>query len=57
MAGARLMASLMASEDTVAESIARELPEVRSTLLNVSTSDPSPQLRQICQQLLACLSL
>lgn len=57
MAGARLMVSLMASEDNVAESIARELPEVRSTLLNVSTSDPSPQLRQICQQLLACLSL
>lgn len=56
MVGARLMASLMASDDAVIESISGGLLEARSILLHISTSDPSPQLRQICQQLLGCLT-
>ncbi|CAO2822198.1 unnamed protein product [Amaranthus hypochondriacus] len=56
MAGARLMASLMASDDAVIESISMELVEARSMLLHICTSDPSPQLRQVCQKLLVCLT-
>ncbi|XP_021724096.1 uncharacterized protein LOC110691464 [Chenopodium quinoa] len=56
MAGAKLMASLMASDDAVIERISGKLLEARSILLHVSTSDPSPQLRQVCQKLLVCLT-
>lgn len=56
MAGAKLMGSLMASDDAVIESFSVGLLEARSILLHISTSDPSPQLRQVCQKLLACLT-
>ncbi|XP_057488030.1 uncharacterized protein LOC130774052 isoform X2 [Actinidia eriantha] len=55
-AGAKLMASLMASEETILASIAGGLLEARTVLSNISSSDPSPEVRQICQKLLSCLT-
>ncbi|CAI8583135.1 unnamed protein product [Vicia faba] len=56
MAGAKLIASLMASEDVILENISVGLLEARSVLSTVSSSDPSPELRQLCCKLLACIS-
>ena len=56
MAGVKLMASLMASEDAVVENISAGLLEARSVLLSISMADPSLEVRQMCQKLLACLS-
>ncbi|KAK7285567.1 hypothetical protein RJT34_20343 [Clitoria ternatea] len=56
MAGAKLMASLMASEDVILESISSGLLEARSVLLTISSSDPSLELQQLCCKLLACIS-
>ncbi|KAK4281861.1 hypothetical protein QN277_013308 [Acacia crassicarpa] len=54
--GAKLMASLMASEDAILESISGGLLEARSVLSTISLSDPSPEIRQLCRKLLACIS-
>ncbi|KAL6987105.1 hypothetical protein U1Q18_012862 [Sarracenia purpurea var. burkii] len=56
LAGAKLMASLMASEEKVVESIAGGLLEARTLLSGISSSDPSHKVRQVCKQLLACLT-
>ncbi|KAJ4979551.1 hypothetical protein NE237_010331 [Protea cynaroides] len=56
MAGAKLIASLMASEDAIVESISGGLLEARSVLSSISSSDPSLELRQVCSKLLACIS-
>ncbi|XP_056696131.1 uncharacterized protein [Spinacia oleracea] len=56
MAGARLMASLMGSDDAVIKKISGKLVEARSILLHVSTSDSSPHLRQVCHKLVVCLT-
>ncbi|KAJ1429936.1 Armadillo-type fold [Sesbania bispinosa] len=56
MAGAKLIASLMASEDVILKNISGGLLKARSVLLTVSSSDPSPELRQLCGKLLACIS-
>ncbi|XP_061373685.1 uncharacterized protein LOC133316013 isoform X2 [Gastrolobium bilobum] len=56
MAGAKLIASLMASEDVILENISGGLLEARSVLSTVSSSDPSVELQQICRKLLACIS-
>ncbi|KAJ8769650.1 hypothetical protein K2173_005253 [Erythroxylum novogranatense] len=56
MAGAKLMAALMASEDKILARISEGLIEARSVLSNVSLSDPSPDIRLICKQLLDCFS-
>ncbi|KAJ4844132.1 hypothetical protein Tsubulata_045822 [Turnera subulata] len=56
MAAAKLMASLMASEDVILESIFGELLEARSVLSSVCLSDPSQDLRQICKKLLLCIT-
>lgn len=56
MASAKLIASLMASEDVIVKSISGGLLEARSVLSRVSFSDSSPELQQICQQLLACIT-
>lgn len=55
MAGAKLMASLMASDDLVVESISMGLLEARKLLSSISSStDTSPDLRLVCQKLLLC---
>ena len=56
MAGAKLMASLMGSEDKVLESISGGIVEARSVLSRISLTDPSMELRQICSKLLACIT-
>ncbi|GAV57287.1 hypothetical protein CFOL_v3_00825 [Cephalotus follicularis] len=56
IAGAKLMASLMASEDTILESISGGLLEARSVLSSVSSTDTSINLRQMCEKLLACMT-
>ncbi|GLT96071.1 hypothetical protein SLE2022_137200 [Rubroshorea leprosula] len=56
MAGAKLMASLLASEDAILESISGELLEAQSILSNISSTDPSLDLRQVCNKLLACIT-
>ncbi|KAL5540486.1 hypothetical protein UlMin_043080 [Ulmus minor] len=56
MAGAKLMASLMGSDDAILESISGGLVEARSVLSNISLTDPSVELRQICTKLLACIT-
>ncbi|OIV92331.1 hypothetical protein TanjilG_10541 [Lupinus angustifolius] len=57
MAGAKLIASLMASDDVIVANISGGLLKARSVLSPISSSDPSPQLQQICTKLLACISL
>ncbi|RDY02152.1 hypothetical protein CR513_14431, partial [Mucuna pruriens] len=56
MAGAKLIASLMASEDMILDNISVGLLEARSVLSIISSSDPSLELQQLCRKLLACLS-
>lgn len=56
MAGAKLLASLMASEEAVIESISVGLLESRALLHSLSVSDPSMDVRSMCQKLLACMT-
>ncbi|XP_031396595.1 uncharacterized protein LOC116207678 [Punica granatum] len=56
MAGAKLLAALMASEDPILESISAGLLDARSILSTLSRTDPLPELRQACQKLLLCLT-
>ncbi|XP_057999878.1 uncharacterized protein LOC110663402 isoform X2 [Hevea brasiliensis] len=56
MAGAKLVASLMGSEDAILESISEGLLEARQVLLSISSSDPSHDLRVVCKKLLACIT-
>ncbi|XP_011020335.1 PREDICTED: uncharacterized protein LOC105122745 isoform X2 [Populus euphratica] len=56
MASAKLIASLLASEDVIVKSISGGLLEARSVLSRVSFSDSSLELQQICQKLLACIT-
>ncbi|XP_059646314.1 uncharacterized protein LOC132292139 isoform X2 [Cornus florida] len=56
MAGAKLMASLMASEEMVVESISGALLEAKAVLSSVSSSELSPELEEVCKQLLICLT-
>lgn len=56
MAGVKLMASLMASEDAIVENISEGLLEARLVLLSMYMADPSLEVQQMCQKLLACLT-
>lgn len=56
MAGAKMMASLMGSEDEILARISGGLIEARAVLSSVSMTDPSMELRQICSKLLACIT-
>ncbi|XP_047307736.1 uncharacterized protein LOC124911311 isoform X2 [Impatiens glandulifera] len=51
-----LLASLMASEESIVENIAGGLLEARTLLVSVTSSDPSPEVRQSCKKLLTCLT-
>ncbi|XP_057982158.1 uncharacterized protein LOC131167378 isoform X2 [Malania oleifera] len=57
MAGAKLMASLMASEDAIVQCISGGLIEARSILSSLSISDPLISVRQVCKKLLECITL
>ncbi|XP_073132125.1 uncharacterized protein [Henckelia pumila] len=56
MAGVKLLVCLMASEEEVVERVSEDLLEVRALLQNLSSTDPSMDVRKMCQQLLACLT-
>ncbi|XP_068643692.1 uncharacterized protein [Aristolochia californica] len=55
-AAVKLMASLMSSEDTIVDSIADDLLEARAVLASISSADASPELQQLCQKLLVCIT-
>ncbi|XP_019154481.1 PREDICTED: uncharacterized protein LOC109150918 isoform X2 [Ipomoea nil] len=56
MGGAKLLASLMGSEEAVIQSISVGLLEARALLHSLSQSDPSLDVRSMSQKLLACLT-
>ncbi|EYU18758.1 hypothetical protein MIMGU_mgv1a000625mg [Erythranthe guttata] len=56
MAGAKLVMCLMASEEDVVESISAGLLEARALLQKLSSTEPSPDVRQICRQLVVYLT-
>ncbi|KAI8025664.1 hypothetical protein LOK49_LG02G02212 [Camellia lanceoleosa] len=56
MAGAKLMASLIASEEAIVDSIAGGLLEATTVLSSLSSSDPSLDVSQVSKKLLACLT-
>lgn len=56
VAGAKLMASLMASEEAILESIAGGLLDARTILSSITSSDTSPEVQVVCRQLVACLT-
>ncbi|XP_065855835.1 uncharacterized protein [Euphorbia lathyris] len=56
MGGAKLMTSLMGSEEAILGSIAGGLVEARQVLAGISSSDTSRDLRKVCKQLLACIT-
>ncbi|XP_059298575.1 uncharacterized protein LOC132051492 isoform X4 [Lycium ferocissimum] len=55
IAGAKLLASLMASEEAVLQNISGGLVEARALLQDICSSDPSLDVRKMCQRLLVCL--
>ncbi|KAK8705328.1 hypothetical protein V6N13_048932 [Hibiscus sabdariffa] len=56
MAAAKLMASLMGSEDSILESISHLLLEARSVLSDICLTDPSFDIQQLCKKLLTCIT-
>ncbi|GAB4851595.1 hypothetical protein Ancab_030997 [Ancistrocladus abbreviatus] len=56
IASAKLMASLMASEDAVVQNISEGLLDARSVLSNICMSGESLELRQLCEKLRVCLT-
>ncbi|XP_024965628.1 uncharacterized protein LOC112505833 isoform X1 [Cynara cardunculus var. scolymus] len=56
MGGAKLLASLLASEEAVVQSISEGLLEARTLLSTISLTDSSSTVRQLCTQLLACMT-
>lgn len=56
VAGAKLMASLMASEDEVVENLSSGLLKAKSVLASVSSATSSPELQNLCVKLLSCIT-
>ncbi|KAK4755413.1 hypothetical protein SAY87_009170 [Trapa incisa] len=56
LASAKLLASLMASEDQIVESISPRLLEARSVLSTLLGTDLSPEVQEACKNLLLCLT-
>ena len=52
MVGAKLITSIMASEDIILENISVGLLQARFVLSTISSSDPSLELQQLCCKLL-----
>ncbi|KAG0590274.1 hypothetical protein KC19_1G086500 [Ceratodon purpureus] len=55
-AGTKVLASLLASEDSVLKEIAPYIEDARRAVATVANMDSSPQLRALCEQLLACMT-
>ncbi|KAK1313617.1 hypothetical protein QJS10_CPA06g01801 [Acorus calamus] len=56
IAAAKLMASLMSSEEEIVESISTGLVEAKSVLAKIVAIDSSPELQQLCRKLLLCIT-
>ncbi|KAG5615548.1 hypothetical protein H5410_015372 [Solanum commersonii] len=56
IAGAKLLASLMASEEAVLQKISGGLVEARTLLQDICSSDLPLDARKMCQRLLVCLT-
>ncbi|XP_023752977.1 uncharacterized protein LOC111901348 isoform X1 [Lactuca sativa] len=56
MGGGKLLASLMASEEVIVQSISEGLLEARTILSTISQTDTSSGVRQLCTQLLTCIT-
>ncbi|XP_020526344.1 uncharacterized protein LOC18439992 isoform X1 [Amborella trichopoda] len=56
IAGTKLIASLMASDDAILKSISAGLLEARSVLASVSLMDSSPELQGLCEKLLSFIT-
>ncbi|KAK1267258.1 hypothetical protein QJS04_geneDACA016380 [Acorus gramineus] len=56
IAAAKLMASLMSSEEEIIESISTGLAEAKSVLAKIVATDSSPELQQLCRKLLLCIT-
>ncbi|KAJ9543843.1 hypothetical protein OSB04_023550 [Centaurea solstitialis] len=56
MGGAKLLAALLAGEEAIVQSISEGLLEARTLLSTISQTDSSPGVRQLCNQLLACMT-
>ncbi|KAG6556390.1 hypothetical protein Mapa_002333 [Marchantia paleacea] len=57
MGGAKLLASLLASEEVMVRELAPHLLDAQVALSSISRIDSSPDLRMLCQKLLSCLSV
>jgi len=55
-AGTKVLASLLASEDSVLKEIAPYIEDARRAVATVANMDSSPQLRALCEQLLSCMT-
>lgn len=55
-AGAKVLASLLASEESVLKEIAPYVEDACRAVATVANMDSSPQLRSLCEQLLACMT-
>ncbi|MQL83310.1 hypothetical protein Taro_015786 [Colocasia esculenta] len=56
ISAAKLLASLMASEDDIIESLSAGLLEAKPALAGVLAANPSMELRQLCGKLLTCIT-
>ncbi|CAM6127208.1 unnamed protein product [Calypogeia fissa] len=56
IAGAKLLASLLASDEALVKEMAPRLMDAQIALSSISAMDSSPELRLICENLLSCLS-
>lgn len=56
IAGAKLLASLMASEEAILQKISSGLVEAKALLQDICSSDLSLDVRKMCQRLLVCLT-
>ncbi|BBN09380.1 hypothetical protein MPTK1_4g19310 [Marchantia polymorpha subsp. ruderalis] len=57
MGGAKLLASLLASEEVMVRELATHLLDAQVALSSISRIDSSPELRMLCEKLLSCLSV
>jgi len=55
-AGTKVLASLLASEDSVLKEIAPYIDDACRAVATVANMDSSPQLRELCEQLLSCMT-
>jgi hypothetical protein len=56
IAGTKLLASLLASDEDILKEIAPFLQDACRAVATVANMDSSPELRSLCEQLLSCMT-